>query len=285
MPAINLPRLRKQVNDLAPYCSEPEVFLRKFKDLLDFYGDRTLRPSQASARHAAISSANVPPQVLRQVVITLTPYAASTPHLIFDLGQELWKYAWLDHRLLACDLIGKLPASYAPEILQLAEAWCMETHEEVLLSAIAGRSLAALHTDHQDLLLDKVRHWISAPETLRDSDPALPPAVLLNLQKLGLQALLPLISSPAFENLPRLFNLLKPTLQDPPKGLRPDLVDVLRRLGRRTPQETAFYLRSLHADSPSATLIWLIRRSLNAFPENLQPGLREMIKPAKPPLN
>jgi hypothetical protein len=278
MPAINLPRLRKQVNELAPYCSEPEVFLRKLKDLFDYYGDRTLRPSQVAARPTAISAANVPQPVIRHVVGELVPYANSTPHLILDLSRELWKYGWLEHRLLACLLLGKLPSSYAEEIIQLAEEWCKQNHEEALLNAIAERSLAPLQSEHPDLLIAKAQEWIAAPTTKQDQQPSLSAAVLLNFQKLGFRALLPLVADQGYENLPKIYKTLKPSLQTPAKVLRPDLLDLLRHLGRRSPQETAFFLRSLHTESPSTTLNWLIRRSLNAFPKDLQQSLRVLIK-------
>ena len=70
MPAIHLPRLRKQVHELTEHISDPKVFLRKLKDLFDYYGDRTLRPSQLAAKPTAIPAANVPNPVLRQTLTT-----------------------------------------------------------------------------------------------------------------------------------------------------------------------------------------------------------------------
>jgi hypothetical protein len=285
MPAINLPRLRKQVNELAPYCSEPEIFLRKLKDLFDYYGDRSLRPSQVAARPTAIPAFNVPPPVLRQVVGEITPYATRTPHLILDLSRELWKYGWFEQRLLACELLGKIPPSQAEEIVRLAEEWCQENFEEALLTAIAELSLAPLHVERHELLLAKAQEWLAAPESKQDIKPALPAAVLVNLQKLGLRALVPLATNQGYENLPMIYKTLKPILQSPSKVLRPDVLDLLRSLSRRSPQETAFYLRGLHKESPSATLTWLIRRSLNTFPEDLRYSLRELIKSGKTPPN
>jgi hypothetical protein len=281
MPAIHLPRLRKQVNDLAPYCSEPAIFLRKLKDLFDFYGDRTLRPSQAAAKPTAIPTIKVPPPVLRQIVSALTPYAASTPHLILDLSRELWDYGWLEHRLLACHLLGRLPSSQAVGIVQLADDWCRENHEEELITAIAERGLAPLHSEHQDLLIVKAHEWIAVPEKPGERG-SLPTAVGINYQKLGLRALTALIENPLYENLPKIYNTLKDTLKAPPKTLRPDLLDLVRVLAQRSPQETAFYLRSLYTENPSSALAWLIRRSLNSFPDETQRRLRALINPPKP---
>jgi hypothetical protein len=281
MPAIHLPRLHKQVNDLVPYCSEPIIFLRKLKDLFDFYGNRTLRPSQVAAKPSAIPAAHVPRPVLRQLVSALTPYAQSAPHLIVDLARELWDYGWLEHRLLACQMLGKLPPSQAEGIIELVEAWCLQNHEEELLVAMAERSLAPLQTEQHELLIEKADEWFKHKNIPADQPP-LPAAVLLNFQKLGMRALIPLIEDPRYENLPKIYNTLKPILQAPPKVLRPELLNLIKRLGQRSPQETTFFLRGLHAETPSATLTWLIRRSLSSFPDDIQKRLREMINPVKP---
>jgi hypothetical protein len=282
MPAIHLPRLRKQVSELAKYCSEPPVFLDKLKDLFNYYGDRTLRPSQVAARPVSIQAANVPRPVLRQVVSELTPYATSTPHIILNLCRELWRYGWLEHRMLACQLAGKLPNDHAEDIVFMIETWCYENHEESLVDAMATSSLIALHKDNSDLLISKALEWITHPA---GGTPQIAAAVILNFQKLGLRSLAPLIDDPEYENLPKIFKTMKPILQAPPKILRPDLLNLLRILGRRSPQETTFFLRSLLNESPTATLQWLARRVINILPEDLQSRLRAAINPPKPPPN
>jgi hypothetical protein len=278
MPAIHLPRLRKQVSELAKFCSDPPVFLDKLKDLFTYYGDRTLRPSQVAARPISIQAANVPRPVLRQIVSELTPYANNTPHIILNLCRELWRYGWLEHRLLACRLAGKLPNDHADDIVLLIETWCFENHEESLVDAMATSSLTALHKDNADLLIGKAMEWVTQPA---EDTPQIAAAVALNFQKLGLRALAPLIEDPEYENLPKIFKTLKPILQAPPKILRPDLLNLLRILGRRSPQETTFYLRSLLNESPGATLQWIARRVLNTLPEDLQSSLRTAINPPK----
>lgn len=276
MPAIHLPRLRKQVHELALYSSEPKKFLAKLKDLFDYYGNRTLRPSQVAARPTAIPAAHVPQPVLRQIVKELTPHANQTPHLILDLSRELWKYGWMEQRILACHLLGKLPLEYEDDILQLAENWCRQNHEEQLIHTIAEQSLASLHAGNPPVVVAKAEGWIDMPNRMQTGQETISASELVNFQKLGLRALIPLIEDPNFENLPLIYNTLQATLESPPKVVRPDLLDILKRLARRSPRETAFYIRKVHQQSPSSTLSWLIRHSLNAFPHDLQGGLRKL---------
>ena len=61
-------------------------------------------------------------------------------------------------------------------------------------------------------------------------------------------------------------------------ALRQDLLDVLAVLAHRSPKETAFFLRQT-MDMPSATdTSWLIRQTLNEFPEDVQESLRETVR-------
>jgi len=285
MPAIHLPRLRKQIHELSDQCANPKVFLSRLKDLFDYYGDRTLRPSQLAAKPTAIPSANVPNPVLRHTINGLAPHAVSTPHLILDLCRELWNFGWLEHRLLASQLLGKLPLENPDEITTLVEQWCLENHEEVLLDSLSKHSLTQLQTENPYFLIAKAEEWIAAQNSKAKHKPPIQTAALINLQKLGLRALIPLITEPTYENLPRIYNALRPIMADPPKVLRPDLLDIIRALALRSPAETAYFLRDLSTNSPTATLTWLIRRGLNAFPEDTQTSLRNLINPTKPTRN
>ena len=130
----------------------------------------------------------------------------------------------------------------------MIEVWCKENHEEALLDALAKHSLTMLQTENPNSLIAKAQEWIAAPQTKSKNKPTQPPAAVINLQKLGLRALMPMINDPKFENLPKIYNSLRPIFESPPKVLRPDLLDILRLLAERSPAETAYFLRGLHTE-------------------------------------
>jgi hypothetical protein len=99
-------------------------------------------------------------------------------------------------------------------------------------------------------------------------------------QQLGLRALLPLIQDPGFENLPVFFRLIQSLCQTAPAALRPDLLDVLAALARRSPQETAYFLRQTLMFPDSADTPWLVRQSLSKFPPEYQASLRQAVREA-----
>ena len=81
-------------------------------------------------------------------------------------------------------------------------------------------------------------------------------------------------------NLPKVYKLLKPKLAEAPNTLRPYLLDLLRPLARRSPQEVAYILRTELAQSPSNKhLIWLTRRAMDALPAEQQAKLKSLIFP------
>ncbi|HKJ27033.1 MAG TPA: DNA alkylation repair protein [Anaerolineales bacterium] len=290
MAAIHPPRLKKQVSELVLAYAEPELFQRKLRDLFDFYGDLTRRTSKQSRKPTGLPSMNVPPPVIRQVVMQLTPYAETAPQAVLALARTLWAVPQLEHRQLAAQLVGKIPVDDAQQVLTLVTVWCMQNFEESVLDSMAVHSLTRLQKENPALLLDSIQDWMDPPKPEQSEDeediaerqdrpPLLPgnQIAYLNLQKLALTALPPLVQSPQFENLPRIYSLLDRVLQDAPKTLRPYILDVLRPLAKRAPQEVAYILKQQLSEHPSAHIKWLARRVYTSLPEEFHAGLYPLI--------
>lgn len=285
MPAIHLPRLQQQVRGMVQYYAEPEKFLHELQDLFGYYGDHTKRITQHSMKTTALPTEHIPQPVLRQVVLQMIPYAENAPHAVLVLARTLWGRTHLDYRLLATMLLGKLPLNYSGEILQIVPLWCQQNHEESLLISLATHSLEKIQKEAPDLLLNQIENWLypqpAQPEEGSTAEHKPDPVALLNLQKLGLSALLPLVSSHRFLNLPRVYNLLKPMLREASAVLRPYLLDLLRPMARRSPQEITFILRAELEGSANKHLVWLARRTLDELPPDFQAKLRLLIFPQR----
>ena len=284
MPAIHLPRLRQQVDELVQYYAEPEKFLRELADLFEFYGDHTRRPNQKTQKPITLPEVNVPPPVLRQIVLDLTPYAENAPHAVLVLVRLLWQRAVLEYRLLATQLLGKLPLSYTGDIYRLVQVWTLENHEDVLLDSLSTYSLESLQREDPAGLLETIETWLSdAPdeEQSQEEPPArkLTPAEKRTQVKLGLLALRPFVRDQNFQNLPRIYSLLKPMMHTSPKAMRPYLLDLLRPLARRSPQEVAFILRTELEGEDPVNVAWLARRLLPELPPEHQERLRQRLFP------
>lgn len=284
MPAIHPPRLRQQVSELVLNYAEPEKFLRKLQDLFAFYGDQTKRVSARSMKTTALPTAHVPQPVMRQVVLQLIPYAENVPHAVLVLARSLWSQPQLEHRLLATMLLGKLPLNYSKEILSIIPDWCRQNHEETILVSLATNSLEIIRKENPDLMLSHITLWLYPEPDSEEGEAAQPqkttPAAALNLHKLAITALVPLVTTPSFKNLPKVYQLLAPQLDEAPSVMRPYLLDLLRPLARRSPQEITYILRTKLAEAPASKhLIWLARRTLNDLPAEHQTRLRSLIFP------
>lgn len=264
MPAILLPRLRRQAAELADKFENPKLFTQELKDLFEFYGDRTRRPRQAGAPPPLIKVYKVPDPVLRRICLEVAPFAGANPEKAFDLVDTLWEEPVLEHRLIAIILLGAIPSGEHQRLLEFIEKWVVENEEESLLESIATQGLARLREENPEVLTAQIEKWLGAKE--------------IKYQKLGLLALLAQLTGTGFENLPVVYRLLGMHIPTTSKGLRPYLLDLLKPLARRSPLETSFFLRQCLEDSDNPVIPWLIRRSMEFFPKDVQSSIKAALK-------
>jgi hypothetical protein len=264
MPAIELSRLKLQAAQLAERFHDPAAFISECEDLFEFYADRTHRPGQAGAPPPIIPTYRVPGPVIRRILLELEPLARADTTSALALADAFWERAILEFRLMAANVLGMVAPQDPQPILERVQSWNADNREDVLLQAIAGPGLARLREESGELFIEQLEGWLSS--TIPEE------------RKLGLQALLALVDRPHFENLPVAFRLLAPLTQETPRELRPYILDILRPLARRSPQETAYFLRQALVQSRTPTALWLTRHALDFFPEENRKKLRETLR-------
>lgn len=261
MPAIHLPRLRRQAADLAEYFPRPSLFIRHLRDLFEYYGDRTRRPSRVGPPPIIIQAYQVPEPVLRQVMVELLPLAEAHPKAALNLAEALWEQPRFEFRLLAARLLGMIPPKHSDAQFDLIEKWIQGNRENLLLEALGLEGLQSLRRQRPEDLLARIHAWLGA-----ESRP---------MQQLGWRALLHLLTDTGYENLPVIFDYIGPHVPDCPKSLRPYIRDAFVPIADRSPQEAAFFLRRLLSEhGKTNTLTWLTRQMLNRFPTDLRQSLR-----------
>jgi hypothetical protein len=267
MPAINLPRLKLQVAELAGLFGHPEAFLHALNDLLDLYADRVHRFGQAGEPPPLIQAYHVPPPMLRQLVQELAPYAAQDASRTLALCDLLWREPMLEPRLLAAMLLGQAPLTEAEAILERVGRWAQPIAEDRLINGLIQHGLSRLSREQPQRLLQQSSKWLASDDT--------------GLERIGLRALLLLVTNPGFENLPAVLHQLTPFVRTSPFPIRADIMDVLIALARRSPKETAYTLRqSLEAPDHPETA-WLIRQVIRYFPAETQASLRAALRQSR----
>ena len=268
MPAIQLGRLKNQSAQLAERFNDPANFRRGFHELLDFYADRAYRPGQAGEPPPLLPSYNVSQPVLRQILKDLIPQAANDPSAGLRLCDVLWQEAYLEFRWLAAALLGQLPPDPPESILERIEAWATPSTEARLVDALLALGLARLRAEKPGRAQVEIQAWLVSPDQFT--------------QQLGLQALTYLLDEPGYDNLPEVYRMITPLVRAAPSALRPDLLNVLRKLATISPRETAYFLRqnlAIRQDNPGTA--WLARNCLASFPPEIQSNLRSAIREAK----
>ncbi len=264
MPAIQLNQLRQQSAQLANLYDRPEDFVRSLHSLLDIYANRTHRQGQSGQPPPLIKTYHVPKPVIRQVFQDLRPYCTFNPETILVLCDALWEQPFLEFRLLVAFILGTIPSGYHEQIFLRVERWGYESLDEQVLRALTDQGLRQVSHDEADILLRQIEAWIGSDK--------------LKIQRIGLRALPPILTKTSYENLPVIFRILSPLVRTPPSNLKPDILEVLKALSRRSPPETAYFLRQNLEYSDHPDTGWLTRQCLVEFPAEAQQSLRNSLR-------
>lgn len=263
MPAIDLARLKKQTVWLTDLFDQPTDFLRQLRDVLDYYVDRTVRATRSASPISVLPSYRTPPMVLQHLQQELGPLAETRPSEALDLADTLWDAGYLETRLLAAYLLGRIPPQ-EERLLARLTAWSTQVRDPDVRASLLTHSLARLRRETPDRFLTLVSEWLT-PERQR-------------LWTNGLRALLPLIGDPAYQNLPPVFAMVAPVIETAPAMLQTDLLELIRALYAASPTETTYFLKKLLAESENPQIKVLMRRIMNALPEELAIHLRDLVR-------
>ena len=263
MPAIRPAILKQQSAQLASQFDQPDKYLGGLHKLLDQYANRAFRQGQSGAPKPLLQAYDVPAPVTRQLLQDLEPKARQDPPAALALSRALWDANYLETRMMAAGLLGKIPAD-PEQILGSLKDFLKTAVNARVITALFDQGLKWLRQADPDRIIEQAKTWLASRSEFE--------------QTLGLRILQPLIAEPDYKNLPVIFKLLDPWACEAPAALRPDLVEVVGALARRSPRETAFFLRAHVGFSMCTTTAWLIRQVLPEFPAEVRAGLRESLR-------
>jgi hypothetical protein len=200
---------------------------------------------------------------LKHIENELGPLAASRPDGALELADRLWDEGWLEMRLLAATLLGKIQPQ-EQRLLPRLTAWTSQVRDTSVRAALLSTSLARLRRETPDHFLLLVGEWLN-PERQR-------------LWPNGIQALLPLLRDPEFKNLPPVFDILAGVVEAAPGALQNDLADALNALYEASPTETIHFVRQILEETETPTTATTLRRILPMLPRELAESIRPLVK-------
>ena len=265
MPAIDLARLKKQTAHLADLFDQPSDFLREHREILDYYVNRTLR-SQGVAPSSVLPTYRTPVVVMRQIETELGPVAEKKPIQALELADALWDEGWLETLLLAAFLLGRIPPQ-EERLLARLTAWTQAVRDPEVRAALLTTSLTRLRDETPDLFLVLVKEWLHPARQRMWTN--------------GIQALIPQINSPDFDNLPPIFDVVEPIIKASPATLQFDLKELIIALYKASPDETIYFIQQILKETKSPLLAVSLRRMSPDLPQELQAHLREILRKTK----
>jgi hypothetical protein len=263
MPAIDLSRLKTQAALLAENFSNHPLFIHQLHELLELYTNHTMRAAQV-ARHLSLPTYHTPAPVLRQIERELVPLADQFPSKAVLLAYELWKDGSLESRLLAARLAGMIPPASAIPLLSRFPGWLAHSTDKEVRQALVTDSFARIRRENPGAFFMLLEEWLRSPR----------PA----WQVWGMQALIPLLKDPDFQNLPAVFRILRPAILAAGPTTQLDLQACLAALEGISLTETIVHLRDILTAEPSPLLLRTMRRMLPAFSPELQRVLRDLLR-------
>jgi hypothetical protein len=127
-------------------------------------------------------------------------------------------------------------------------------------------SLTRLRKETPDLFLILVKEWLHPARKRMWSN--------------GIQALVPLIASSEFDNLPPIFEIVSPILKASPAALQFDIQELLIALHKKSSDETIYFIQQTLKDTKSELPTVSLRRMLPDLPKDMQSNLREILRKA-----
>jgi hypothetical protein len=197
------------------------------------------------------------------VLLELEAPARESPQEALKLCDALWGVPYLEFRLLAISLLGKISLQPSGLVIERLNAWILSNPERRLVQAILEDGCKILRTQQPGEYFKMIEEWLNHPRVY--------------FQQVGLQALLPQVRDPRFDNLPVIFRLIQPYILTIKPALREDIVDLMQALARRSPRETAFFLRQNLSHPDQKDVPFLIRQCASEFPEDIRRNLLNAI--------
>jgi hypothetical protein len=266
MPAIDLARLRKQAARLADFFFLPDEFIRHLHETLDFYVNRTVRKQPAAAPGANLQTYRTPSVILKEIEQELARVAGQDPSGTLDLADRLWDEGYLETRLLAAFLLGRIPPQ-EERLLARLTAWTQRMYDANLRAELLDASLARMRKEAPEKFLELIGEW------LRPERP--------HLWSNGIQAVISAVKDPAFVNLPPVLKLIEPVIEAAPTKLQLEIERLVLALYKASPTETTYFLRQVLSTSSNPMTAITFRRISPSLPLALKEELREFIR-AKP---
>lgn len=261
MQSVKLSRLKSQLNALAVHFSEPELFQGAATSLFEMYENKRISTNQWSGR-TQLSFYGIPESVMAELETKFAALSREFPQEAIANADFLWTAPYYEPKKIAIVILSKLDAAYVNEFIKRIQSWISPALEDILVTDLISSINDKTEISHS-------KEWLLMVKTLLDSHE--PKSV-----ELGLISLKATLSQP-FQNLPGIFSLVTPILQNPNRASQKELVDVIKALINQSEAETASFLLMIAEIYPGDNTLKTMRKFIPLFDKYYQNELRSTL--------
>jgi hypothetical protein len=264
MSAVDLTRLRFQIEDLLALFPQPAAFHSGVNALFNRYSNRSLRFGELSQTKPLIPMYHLPGPVMRQMVLELTPLIREEPQAALAIVDELWKDDYFEVKKLAIHILGLTPIDNPQIIRQRIEDWLSPDLDGTLVASIFSVGVRQLQSKFPETWEAIIQSY------LYDRSP--------KMIRIGIQGLEQGVRAANFDNLPVVLRLVSPLIQAPHPDTNRRLEKLIEALIQHSPTETVFFLKQMLSTSDRPETLRLIKACLPSLPDALREDLKSAIK-------
>ncbi len=263
MPSIDLIRLRKQIARLGIFLEIPTEFVGEYKSLLEFYHQWSHRQHKEHIPNSFMLSYDLPPQIETEIELGLKPFLQGKAHAIFPLADALREDPHYECSNLAAFIVSQTPAENFEVLKDYLEAWLEDSLDKAVVETIFSKAASPLQKT------DQAAYLVFLKSLLKSTNKHLANAGLV-----GLTLFLP---AAKVEDLPKLFNIIGPLIQD--REVRQENLETLiRELAKKSPAETGYLIRQVLSDTEGRRVETLARSFLQYLPSDIAETVAKAIK-------
>lgn len=257
MVAVDLSRLKGQLEGLTEAYAQPDLFRDRLRMLFSFYQARAYRDASGRQSLTILRRYNLPPVLVLQLEQALRPVALSCAEETLRLAESLWADEYFEVCELGAYLLGCLAPADAPRLLENLRSFLWSSPDDTIAEVLLRKGSYSL----QRLAPGEWNSFVVS--LLEDPRP--------KKQNYGLMALEISAEHLSFDSLPAYLRALRPLIQSAGVLDESRLTNCVDLMIRQSPQEVLYLLKELLADTPGKKIEHQLRRYLALFgPEDAE---------------
>ncbi|PKN88261.1 MAG: hypothetical protein CVU46_01720 [Chloroflexi bacterium HGW-Chloroflexi-8] len=264
MPAIQIDRLKSQIQSILEPKFPPEIFLESLRSLMEAHANLAFRTTSESFQKQGLESYQLSPLIINQLQLFFIQFAKANPDIALSYVDIIWSEPVLEMKQMAGIFMSALPVTKIPDILERVIKWSGDTKDKTLRMIIFNESTKTIRDHGLNKWLDIISGWVNSGN----------PQMIIP----AIQAIQVLILDPKFENIPYVFNKISSISSFHNEKITNELSELIQLLILREPIETQFFVKSMLLSQPSPELFRIIRRNLGYFSDEQQEKIRQIMK-------